>query len=98
MKILVFIIVGAISLMLLMIVGNRLLHNPRLSSRRFALILTLAFALLFFILILLSRPLDTGLIVVAFFISAVNVALGYPVLFSLHRFRSKREHTSSKDK
>ena len=86
-----FIIVGIVGFILLLILGNRLLHTSQLSPRRFAIILSSGFALFLFFLIIATRPFDRVHLIVALFISTVNLLVGYLILFWFHTLRSGKE-------
>jgi len=80
MHALAFIIAGTLGLLLLFFSGNRLLHSPNVSSRRFAYLLSGSFTILLFTLILISRQIDMGLIVLALLLSSINFGLSYLVV------------------
>jgi energy-coupling factor transporter transmembrane protein EcfT len=83
-----FAILGIIGILILLILGNRLLKIPTISSRRFAYSLAILFALLLFVLILVSRQISIALIIVAFILSSISYLIGYQVFHYFPSYNS----------
>jgi hypothetical protein len=87
-----FIIIGVVGKLILLIMGNRMLNNPEISSRRFAYSFALLFALLLFVLILVSRQISAKLFFLVFLLSTISFVVGYQVLNYFHVYRLKKKH------
>jgi hypothetical protein len=87
-----FAIVGIVGILMLVILGNHLLKISHISPHRFAYSLAGSFALLLFILVLISRPIYLGLITLAFLLSGINFAIGYPIFYFFHNYISNKNH------
>lgn len=89
---LTFTIVGVAGMLLLLFLGNHLLYHSNVSSRKFACTLAGLFAILLFTLTLISRHIDTGLVILAFILSGINFGVGYPFLYFIHHYyKSKKD-------
>ena len=94
MQVATFLIVGFVSFLLLLLLGYRLIHNSGITARRFALIMTPLSALVVFIVGIVSRPIDRGLVFVAIFIFIISLAVGYPIFYYFHRYLSKNKNNN----
>jgi len=94
MQVTTSLLIGYVSFLLLFILGYRLIHNPKITSRRYALLLSFLNALTVFTVSLVSRELDKGLVFVSISLFVVSLAVGFPVFYYSHRYLTRNKKSN----
>ena len=94
MQVTTYLLIGYVSFLLLLILGYRLIHETKITSSRYALLLSFLYALTIFIVSLVSRELDKGLVFVSISLFVVSLAVGYPLFYYSHYYLSKNKKSN----
>jgi hypothetical protein len=86
-------VLGMSGLAFCTIIGSLLLRNPNITPQRFAVITVSLFLGVFLALLFYALGITFSSIILGGILSAIHLAVGYPVLFSFHR----RYWSSKKD-